>query len=256
MTAWKHISTLLLVGLWMTVVPVANAQEDPLFSQGKEQYKQENYLDAIANWTKVLDKGSHSAALYFNLGNAHYKLNQIGPSIYYYEKALQLAPNDADIKNNLSFAKNATVDAIEPLPQTLFAKWDEQLSSLLTYEGWAWSTGIASVLLSLLFLLYYFSGGSGIKRLYFAGFLLATFVLITSVAMSYRVYDRTLNDRNAIVFAQSSEIKNEPSLGSETAFVLHEGTQVQILETEDDWCHIRIADGKDGWIPLGDIKEL
>jgi len=250
-----HIDlSLFMVALLYTILAVA--QNEPLFEQGKENYKNENYTDAIANWDKVLEAGEHSAALYFNLGNAYYKLNQIGPSIYYYQKALQLAPNDSDIKNNLSFAQNATVDAIEPLPQTLFAKWDQQVSELMTYEGWAWTTAVAAMLLSLCFLMYYFSGLSGRKRVYFAGFLISTFVMITAFTMSYRVFDRSLNDRQAIVFAESTQIKSEPSMGGETSFVLHEGTQVQILEVDAEWFHIRIADGKEGWIIASDVKEL
>src|SRR5690554_7793015 len=74
----------------------------------------------IYSWKDILQNDEVSAELYYNLGNAYYRLNQIGPSIYYYEKALQLAPNDADIKNNLAFAENARIDAIEPLPQSIF----------------------------------------------------------------------------------------------------------------------------------------
>jgi len=251
----RHIDRL-AAGLMLLWVVNAFGQQEPLFEQGKGQYKNENYTEAIANWTKVLEAGEHSAALYFNLGNAYYKLNQVGPSIYYYEKALQLSPNDSDIKNNLSFAKNATIDAIEPLPQTLFAKWDSQVSGLMTYEGWAWTTVLAALVLSLCFLMYYFTADSGRKRLYFAGFIIGAFVMITGLTMSYRVYDKSLNDRHAIVFAESTQIKSEPSMGSETSFVLHEGTQVQILELEGEWFHIQIADGKDGWIIAADIKEL
>lgn len=251
----KHIRMFLSLMAALCFV-VSLAQNQPLFEQGKQQYKNQNYTYAIANWTKILDAGEHSAALYFNLGNAYYKLNQIGPSIYYYEKALQLSPNDSDIKNNLNFAKNATVDAIEPLPLTLFAKWDQQVSDLMTYEGWAWTTVLATMLLSLLFILYYFSGSSARKRVYFAGFLLASFVMITALSMSYRGYQRGLNDRQAIVFAEETQIKAEPSMGSETSFVLHEGTRVKILEEDQDWLHIRIADGKEGWIVAADLKEL
>ena len=101
----------------------AFSQNETLFEQGKELYKNGKYQQAINSWMKIVENGEHSAELYFNLGNAQYKLNHIGPSIYYYEKALQLSPNDQDIKNNLAFAENARIDSIEPLPQTVFSKW-------------------------------------------------------------------------------------------------------------------------------------
>jgi tetratricopeptide (TPR) repeat protein len=132
------------------------AQNSALFEQGKERYKQEKYQEAIASWMKIVEKGDHSANLYFNLGNAHYKLNNVGPSIYYYEKAAQLAPLDRDIKTNLAFAENSRIDAIEPLPKTIFSKWHIAISSLLTFNGWAITAVSFSSLFALLFLLYYF----------------------------------------------------------------------------------------------------
>ena len=113
------------------------SQDNDLFNQGKDAYKRGDYQEAIDNWSRILNNDKHSAALYFNLGNAHYKMSQIGPSIYYYEKALQLDPNDKDIRNNLSFAENARIDIIEPLPKTVFARWYERGAKLLSYEGWA-----------------------------------------------------------------------------------------------------------------------
>ena len=39
-----------------------------------------------------LKSGKESAEVYFNLGNAYYKLNRVAPAIYNYEKSLQLKP--------------------------------------------------------------------------------------------------------------------------------------------------------------------
>ena len=94
------------------IAALAGAQDVVLFDQGKENYKGEDYNQAIQDWKTILEHGNHSASLYFNIANAHYKLNEVGPSIYYYEKALQLAPKDRGIKTNLAFAENAKIDAM------------------------------------------------------------------------------------------------------------------------------------------------
>src|SRR5690554_2797315 len=96
---------------------VCFAQNTSLFDQGNALYNDGEYEQAILKYETILENGEHSAALYFNLANAHYKLNHIAPSIYYYEKALQLAPNDKEIKNNAAFAKNMTIDAIGTVPE-------------------------------------------------------------------------------------------------------------------------------------------
>lgn len=232
------------------------SQSGPLFEQGKELYKAEKYIEAVNSWMKVLENDQHSSSLYFNLGNAHYKLNNIGPSIYYYEKALELAPNDGDIKNNLAFAQNATVDDIEPLPKTIFNKWYHTVSDLLTFDGWAIVVVVFAMSFVLLFLLYYFSYSESKKRTFFVSSIFTMLFLITALSMAYSTFADTEKDQPAIIFSESIEVKSEPNLGSEVSFKLHEGTKVQIIAKDTDWVRIEIANGKDGWIPVTDLKEL
>ncbi len=232
------------------------AQNGPLFEQGKELYKAEKYQDAVNSWMKILESNHHSDALYYNLGNAHYKLNNIGPSIYYYEKALQLAPHDSDIKNNLAFSQNATIDSIEPLPETIFYKWYNSLSGILTFDGWAICVVVFTISFVLLFLLYYFSYSEGKKRLFFVSSLFTIIFLLGSLTIAFSTYNDSVKNQPAIIFSESISIKSAPSLGSEAAFELHEGTKVQIIARDGDWVRIEIANGKDGWIPVTDLKEL
>tara|TARA_R100000935_G_scaffold36196_1_gene57062 strand:+ start:183235 stop:183984 length:750 start_codon:yes stop_codon:yes gene_type:complete len=246
----------LLFILLLLVSGLSWSQNNALFNQGKEHYKNGKFQEAINSWEKVLDNGQHSADLYFNLGNANYKLNKVAPSIYYYEKALQLAPADKDIKTNLKFAENARIDAIEPLPKTVFKKWYEQLAGVLTYDGWAITSVIGAVLFVLLFLSYWFAAAEGKKRLFFITSLVSVLVLFVGLIMAYQTYGDVLKDQPAIVFSESTDAKSEPSMGSESTFVLHEGTKVQIKAQEDSWVRVLVANGKDGWIPASDIKKL
>ena len=232
------------------------SQNGPLFEQGKSLYKAEKYQEAIISWMKILDHEKHSSELYFNLGNAHYKLNNIGPSIYYFEKGLLLAPNDRDIKNNLSFAENARVDAIDPLPKTIFYKWYHAISDLLTFDGWAYTSIFFVFICVLCFLMYYFSYSEIIKRFFFVSSAISIFSLGMSLSMAFFTYEDAIKNNPAIIFAESSDVREAPNLRSEISFIIHEGTKVQILERDADWGLVEIANGKEGWIPLIDLKEL
>lgn len=234
----------------------AFSQNTSLFDQGKELYKNGKYQQAINSWMQILDKGEHSAELYFNLGNAQYKLNQIGPSVYYYEKALQLSPNDEDIKNNLAFAENARIDSIEPLPKTVFAKWYKGIASVFTFNGWAIMAIAFSIFFVTLFLLYYFSYTERRKRLLFASSMFVGIFLVASLTMAFLTYGDFTKKQPAIIFASEIEVKTEPTMGSSVAFTLHEGTKVQISAKDGNWYRITLADGKDGWIPATDLKQL
>jgi tetratricopeptide (TPR) repeat protein len=238
------------------IVSFASAQNTALFDQGKVAYKSERYEDAINAWMKVLHNEQHSASLYFNLGNAHYKLNHVGLSVYYYEKALQLSPNDEDIKTNLAFAENARIDAIDPLPRTVFSKWNASVSGLFTFDGWAIiSVGLVSLFV-LLFLGYYFSVSERNKRLLFVSSILSVVLFIGAIVIAFKTYNDIEKNQPAIVLVEISEVKSGPSLGADNAFRLHEGTKVQILEFEDNWLHIKLVDGKKGWLPSNDVKQL
>src|SRR5690554_7303899 len=116
---------------------VCFAQNTSLFDQGNALYNDGEYEQAILKYETILENGEHSAPLYFNLANSHYKLNHIAPSIYYYEKALILAPNDKEILNNIAFARNMTIDAIETIPEFGFAKFSKNVTNWLTFDNWA-----------------------------------------------------------------------------------------------------------------------
>ena len=246
----------LLYALTFLITTLSMAQNNALFEQGKERYKEGKFQEAIENWEKIMDYGEHSANLYFNIANAHYKLNHVGPSIFYYEKALQLDPLDTDIKTNLSFAEKARIDAIEPLPRTIFAKWHEKVSKLLNFNGWAMVAVVFSAFFVLLFLLYYFSVSERKKRLLFASSLLSLVLLLASLAMAFQVQSEVIHDKPAIIFAESIEVKSEPNMGSEITFILHEGTKVQVIGEDDAWVRIELINGKDGWLPTTVLKQL
>ncbi len=232
------------------------AQNSQLFEQGNTLYNDAKYEEAIAKYQQILDADMHSAELYFNLANAHYKLNHIAPSIFFYEKALQLAPNDADIKQNMAFAKNMTLDDIDVVPEVGISKVINQVSHAVSFDAWA-ILAICFVFLSVFaFINYYLANGTRTKRFSFTIGFIGLFLMLGSVVSAFNKFDLDKSDNPAIVFAQEAQIKSEPNLRSTEAFVLHEGTKVQVLDTVENWKKIKLSDGKEGWIPATDIKLL
>ena len=197
-----------------------------------------------------------SAELYFNLANAHYKLNHIAPSIYNYEKALQLAPNDKDIKNNMAFAKNMTIDAIDTVPEVGLSRFLKTVANSFSFDGWAYFAVFAMFVFVALYLLYYFNASTAKKRVAFVSSVLFLLTSVVASAFAFHKYNLDKADRPAIVFAQEAQVNSEPNMRSVEAFKLHEGTKVQILDTLNNWKQIKLTDGKTGWIPAQDIKAL
>src|SRR5690606_10427694 len=232
------------------------AQNETLFEQGNALYNNGEYEQAIQKYEAIIGNGKHSAELYYNLGNAHYKLNHIAPSIYYYEKALQLEPNDKEIKNNIAFAHNMTIDVVDAIPEVGLSKFINNLSKSMTFENWGLASIVFVVFFVILFLMYYFANTSTRKRLTFIVSMVSIVLACFALSFAFHNYDLMQSDQPAIVFAQESQVKSEPNLRSTESFKLHEGTKLQILDTVNNWKKIKLADGKMGWIPSEDIKVL
>lgn len=249
---------LLMTGLLMVCCFFAVSAQTPYqdFEYGNEQYAKGNYQEAVDAYQKVLDQGQESAELYYNLGNANYKLSRIAPAIYNYERALKMRPNDADIKNNLAFAQRMTIDAITPLPQNTFKKWYNAILNLFTTDGWAILTVGLVLLFMVAFVAYYLIYGTLKKRIFFTTAFTSLALGLLALFFAFRSEKRMNRDRPAIVFSPQAEVKAAPNLSSDNAFTLHEGTKVVVLSENDEWKEIRIADGKEGWISKTDIKEF
>ena len=232
------------------------AQNETAFEQANTLYNEGNYTEAITKYTSILDQGEHSAELYYNIANAHYKLNNVAPSIYYYEKALLLKPNDKEILNNISYAKNMTIDAIEIVPEVGFSRLIKNATNTMIFDNWAKTAVALVVLFVLLFLMYYFSQSTSKKRLAFITSLSSLLLAFIALAFAFNSYELDQKNQPAIVFAQESQIKSEPNLRSAEAFKLHEGTKVQVIDTVTNWKKIKLSDGKTGWIVADDIKLL
>lgn len=239
--------------LFVSQVVIAQSKEE-LFQKANEQYKVEQYEDAIKTYEQIEGLGVTSSELYYNIGNCYYKLNKVAYSIYNYEKALLINPLNEDAENNLVFARRSTIDNIEELPKSVFQKLDETFVKKFSYNEWAMVSVVLSILACGLFLLFYFSYSSGKKRLFFVTSILSFLLLITTSVFAFKEYSYAKTNIDAIVFALKTEVKNAPTLNSESVFTLHEGTKVKILDTVDNWKKIKIADGKIGWIVASELK--
>lgn len=237
-------------------VSISSIWANPSFDKGNEAYQKGNYENAISHYQKVISNNQESCDLYFNLANAHFKLNHVAEAVFYYEKALLISPNDEDILNNLAFAKSKTIDDIKVLPKVGFEKWVQKVTASFHYNTWGYIAVGFSVLFFLFFLGYYFSETSLYKRMYFVGLFMIPFLAILSIAAGF--FEKHIDEKEqpAVVFSPEVSIKNEPREKATEAFLLHEGAKVFILESLDDWRKIRLTDETEGWIQINHLREI
>jgi tetratricopeptide (TPR) repeat protein len=248
-----------IVFILLSTVVFANQSDEvsKSFNAANQLYKNENYEAAAKKYEFIhTNLKQESAELYFNLGNCYYKLDQIAPAIYNFEKALLLNPEDEVIKTNLEFAQKKAIDDIKIKPEVGFIKVIYNAVNVLQYDTWAWIAVISAFLFLLAFIGYYFGATSFIKRTFFSTmFVFLVVILVTTFAAFLQKKDNT-STKPAIVFSTVVNVKSAPKNTSEDVLVLHEGTKVFVLETMDNWKKIQLTDKTQGWIEKDAIKEL
>jgi len=227
-----------------------------LFDKANEFYQQENYQEAAQLYEELLASEKHSADVYFNLGNAYYKLNQIAPAIFNYERALLLQPNNKDVQTNLKFAQNMTIDEIKSAPKVGFRNWLSGFTSVYHYDVWAKIAVGFSVLCLLGFVGFYFINRMVVKRIFFTLMLLFLLSSIVSITLSVFEKNRAEGYNPAIIFSETIALKIEPRSVAADVITLHEGTKVFILEDLDDWFRVELADGTKGWLQKETVRSL
>lgn len=226
------------------------------FEKGNDLYQKGKYDLAAKAYESVLAENKESAELYFNLGNCYYKLQQTAPAIYNYEKALVLDPSNTAVLNNIKFAQKQTIDEIKVVPKVGFGKLIRDFTGIYSFDTWAWIAVGFSALFLLFFLGYYLSQTVVLKRIFFLGMFIIIVLILISISAAFFEKSHFDNEKPAIVFAESAEVRSEPQKASGTIFVLHEGTKVYVEETLENWKKIQLTDGTEGWIDGKSIKEV
>lgn len=221
-----------------------------------EAYLKGNYQQAINDYEELLKQGK-SAELYYNLGNAYFRTDDITKAIINYERAHRLAPGDDDIQFNLQFARSKTIDKVAPQAEVFFVAWYHSLVNLTSVDRWAVIAVVSIILVLTLLLLYLFAESVALRKVGFFGAIAFLLLFLFANIFAFQ-QKRTLENTNgAIVVSSSVSIRKSPTDNAETAFVLHEGTRVDITDKSiKGWKEIKMPDGREGWLTDDTIEEI
>ncbi len=249
---YKHASMRkILLYIAILLFPVSSfAQEAP--KEAIQAYQAENYTKAIEILENEIqlqkEQGKESADLYYNLGNAYFRDNEIAKAILNYERAVLINPGDRDTRHNIEFARTRIEDKIIGVDDFFLQSWFDSIQNLQNSNAWA----KLSIVLFLLFIAtlaaFFFGRLIMIKKIaFYSGITIFVFLIFANV-FSIRQKSKILNRNTAIIMAGSVSIKSSPDLNSKELFVLHAGTKVKITKNDEYWLEIEIENGNVGWI--------
>lgn len=234
----------------------APAHQADDFRRGNALYQQGDYEGAAAAYSAVLDAGFESAALYFNLGNARYRLGRLGAAVLAYERAARIEPGNEDVRANLALVNGRLADRIDPLPRF----W------LLEAADWwlaLWPRGAAEraaagcyALFGAALSLWLWGRPRGGRRALLGvawGAGVVTVVVAGTLAAKRAGWGQP---EEAVVMVGEARAVSSPSDDGLTLFAIHEGTKVRIDRRSGDWTEIVLADGRVGWLKAGVLETI
>ena len=251
-TAAKRFVGTIALGCCLTLMlmmPLTLQAQKVTKADADSAYTHERYQQAINIYEELLKQGE-DADLYYNLGNAWYRTDNITRAILNYERALLLSPGDEDIRFNLQMAQSKTIDRITPETEMFFVTWYHSLVNLMSVDAWAWLA-----LAIILALVYLFVDRVWMRKTGFFGALALLMIFLLANLFAWQQRDKLLHRDGAIVVAPTVSVKSTPAKNGTDLFTIHEGTRVTITDnTMKGWREIRLADGKRGWIAVETIE--
>lgn len=248
-----HILFLLLV---LPLLSLAADAPETGFAKGNAFYAKAKYKEAAAAYQQVQHAGYSSAGLYFNLGNAYYKLDEIPLAILYYEKARKLSTGDEDIAVNIQLANLKIKDKIESVPEFFLAKWWRSFVLFCSAELLSILGVIAFMAGFALLIVYLFAVALSVKRPAFytgSGLLTLALLMVLVAGLQTSYLD---SSSGAVVFGGTVNVKSGPKDSFKTLYVIHEGLKVTLKEENEDWVKIELPNGNVGWVALSSVKKI
>lgn len=250
--ATSHVAHMILLIMMVFVSVSANAITK---ANADNEYLKGNYQQAIKDYEDILKGGKVNADIYYNLGNAYYRMDNITHAVLNYERALQLSPGDKDIRFNLQMARSKTIDKIAPESEMFFVTWYRSLVSFTSVDGWAYTSLVCLIASLVLLLLYLFASPVALRKLGFYGGMVTVVLFLLSTLFAFQQKIQFDNRCGAIVIAPSVTVKSTPQQAGKDVFTIHEGTKVTITDnTMHDWRGIKLDDGREGWIQTSRIE--
>jgi len=245
----------LMAGLEPVEIPSRGGHPTQGYNQGNRYFQDGQYEKAIESYEEALRSGVENGNLFYNLGNSYYKDGQIGKAIWAYEKAKAFSPRDGDVTFNLQLLRSLLEDKPEVSSGGMI-KLFIQLPGFFTLDELSWGESLLYLLLTLSIIVYLLSFKPGLRRT--MKYLFAIFVplfLICLLLFAARLYELNFKER-AIILSRQLDARSGPGDDYTRILTLHEGIEVEIKQSREGWCLIKLPNGLGGWIEEGSLLRI
>jgi tetratricopeptide (TPR) repeat protein len=247
---WLAPVTLLALSLVAEGIGVENQQWEQLFFRANEAYKAGRFQEAVDGYSRLIQSGHESGPLFYNLGNAYFRLSRLGWAILNYERARLLMPRDADLNFNLRYARDQMKDAVaesQGLMNTAFF-W---LNTFNLHELF-WGFAVLNVVFWAILVTRLFVRPDWI---FYPLLVVLILWFIAGFSLGLKWY-QVHTDERAVVVKEEISVLAGPDINDTVLFKLHAGTEVCLERSEEGWSLVSLPDKKRGWVKKEAVERI
>ena len=238
------------------LVAVGTARADTpeeIFERGNRAYDAGRYDEAAEAYRTVLRYQIEDPRVEFNLGNAEFRLGNLGRAILHYERARRIDPTDPDIRANLEFARSLRLDRVPEPERPAVVAWVIRWQDRIGADRLAWiALGLVWAGCGLLAWGFAAPGRFGARHGWSLAAVLTALTLVG--AAWYSAGDRPAGTRTAVVVAKLAEVLAGPGENNATLATVHEGLDVEVWAERQEWLQVRLPNGVSGWVARDTVE--
>jgi hypothetical protein len=240
----------------LPLLPVARADLlDQAWKRGNEAALRGDYAAAAAAYEQLDRQHAVSADLYYNLGVTYFRQGQLGKAIWSFERALVASPDDEDARFNLAQARKLAEQGAHDKLEG--AEREPLWSRIVTFASPSTEVLLFTVLYVGCFVLLFVRRriAQDSRVAVTAG---ASILGVGALLAGLLVAGRMHLDRIpfAVVLPDTVAVKEGADNTFRTSFKVHGGLRVRILDREQDWVRVRLANGLEGFVHAEDVGTL
>jgi tetratricopeptide (TPR) repeat protein len=247
---WLALIVLAILSLRASDTEAQNHELEEGFFRANQAYKEGHYKEAAKGYEQLIQSGLRNGHIYYNLGNAYFRQNQVGRAILNYERARLLMPRDPDLNFNLRNARDQTQDAI-PESQSFMSMTFFWLDHLTLDEVFLCFAVLNVLFWTVVWIRLFFQW----EWTYYLSITLLIFWAIAALCFGLKWYQDRSDDR-AVILQKEVRILAGPETADTVLFKLHEGTLVHCERSEDGWILVHLPDKKRGWVKAEALERI
>lgn len=254
-TVTRALVALALLAALLRARPAAADLIDEAWKRGNDAYFRGDYAGAVAAYEQLDRQNVVAPDLYYNLGVAYFRQGSLGRAIWSFERAVALEPDDDDARFNLGQARKLADRRVRDKIEG--AERDPGWIRVVTFFSPSTQTWLFLVLylgaFALLFLRRRAQEDSRAALGAGAAILGAAAALAGLLLLGRVVLDRI---PFGVVLPDNVAVKEGADPNYRTSFQIHAGLRVRLLDRDQDWVRIRLANGLEGWVRDAEVGPL